>query len=182
MTWPNAPRRRLDALADAGIPDERVVTDKKTGATVDREGPAALMQYSRASDTYRDLPAPPARPEPARIAAPRSSRSTPDQTTGGVVQLTGGGVVTALLGVPRHLVDHRRRDPPPPDARLHRRLRATARSGVPDAVVEHVVREADHPCRPAEPPKRRRVDVLHAMLRTKTSYQPKPTDESRQAA
>jgi DNA invertase Pin-like site-specific DNA recombinase len=43
--------RQLDALAAAGIPDDRIFTDKKTGATVDREGLAALLRYARAGDT-----------------------------------------------------------------------------------------------------------------------------------
>lgn len=43
--------RQLDALAAADIPDERIFTDKKTGATVDREGLAALLRYARAGDT-----------------------------------------------------------------------------------------------------------------------------------
>lgn len=43
--------RQLDALAVAGIPDERIFTDKKTGATVDRDGLAAAVRYARAGDT-----------------------------------------------------------------------------------------------------------------------------------
>jgi DNA invertase Pin-like site-specific DNA recombinase len=43
--------RQLDALAAAGIPDERIFTDKKTGSTVDREGLAALLRYARDGDT-----------------------------------------------------------------------------------------------------------------------------------
>ena len=43
--------RQLDALAAAGIPDTRIFTDKKTGATVDREGLTALLKYARAGDT-----------------------------------------------------------------------------------------------------------------------------------
>lgn len=43
--------RQLDALTAAGIPDERIFTDKKTGATVDREGLTALLKYARAGDT-----------------------------------------------------------------------------------------------------------------------------------
>lgn len=43
--------RQLDALAAAGIPDERIYTDKKTGATVDRDGLAALLAYARTGDT-----------------------------------------------------------------------------------------------------------------------------------
>ena len=43
--------RQLAALADAGIPDERVFTDKKTGVTVQREGLVALRGYARPGDT-----------------------------------------------------------------------------------------------------------------------------------
>ena len=43
--------RQLDALTAAGIQDERIFTDKKTGATVDREGLTALLTYARAGDT-----------------------------------------------------------------------------------------------------------------------------------
>jgi DNA invertase Pin-like site-specific DNA recombinase len=43
--------RQLDALTAVGIPDERIYTDKKTGATVDRDGITALMKYARAGDT-----------------------------------------------------------------------------------------------------------------------------------
>jgi DNA invertase Pin-like site-specific DNA recombinase len=43
--------RQLDALAAAGIPDERTFADKKTGATVDREGLTALLAYARRGDT-----------------------------------------------------------------------------------------------------------------------------------
>jgi DNA invertase Pin-like site-specific DNA recombinase len=43
--------RQLDALTTAGIPDDRIFTDTKTGATVDREGIAALMAYAGAGDT-----------------------------------------------------------------------------------------------------------------------------------
>jgi DNA invertase Pin-like site-specific DNA recombinase len=43
--------RQLAALAAADIPDDRIFTDKKTGATVDRDGLAALMKYARAGDT-----------------------------------------------------------------------------------------------------------------------------------
>jgi len=39
--------RPLDALAAAGIPDERIFTDKKTGTTVDRDGLNALLTYAR---------------------------------------------------------------------------------------------------------------------------------------
>src|SRR5712692_5248385 len=43
--------RQLDALTAAGIPDERIYTDKKTGATVDRPGLAEVLKYARAGDT-----------------------------------------------------------------------------------------------------------------------------------
>lgn len=43
--------RQLDALSAAGIPDERVFVDKKTGATVDRDGLSALLKYARPGDT-----------------------------------------------------------------------------------------------------------------------------------
>ncbi|ABW15714.1 Resolvase domain [Parafrankia sp. EAN1pec] len=43
--------RQLDALAAAGIPTGRIFTDKKTGATVDREGLTALLAYARPGDT-----------------------------------------------------------------------------------------------------------------------------------
>lgn len=43
--------RQLDALAGAGLPVDRIYTDKKTGTTVDRPGLAALLGYARAGDT-----------------------------------------------------------------------------------------------------------------------------------
>ncbi len=43
--------RQFAALGEAGIPDERVYVDKKTGATVDRPGLAELLTYARAGDT-----------------------------------------------------------------------------------------------------------------------------------
>jgi DNA invertase Pin-like site-specific DNA recombinase len=43
--------RQLDALTRAGIRDERIFTDKRTGTTVDREGLTALLRYARAGDT-----------------------------------------------------------------------------------------------------------------------------------
>jgi DNA invertase Pin-like site-specific DNA recombinase len=42
--------RQLDALAGAGIPNERIFNDNKTGATVDRDGLTALLKYSRCGD------------------------------------------------------------------------------------------------------------------------------------
>lgn len=44
-------QRQLDALANAGIPAEQIYSDKKTGATVEREGLTALLKYARAGDT-----------------------------------------------------------------------------------------------------------------------------------
>ena len=43
--------RQLDAVTAAGIPDERIFTDKKTGATIDRDGLAAMLAYARRGDT-----------------------------------------------------------------------------------------------------------------------------------
>lgn len=43
--------RQLAGLAAAGIPAERIWTDKRTGATVEREGLAALRGYARPGDT-----------------------------------------------------------------------------------------------------------------------------------
>jgi DNA invertase Pin-like site-specific DNA recombinase len=43
--------RQLSALAAAGIPDDRIWTDKKTGATVERDGLDALLGYARPGDT-----------------------------------------------------------------------------------------------------------------------------------
>jgi len=42
--------RQLDALAAAGVPDRRTYSDKKTGATIDRPGLAALLGYARRGD------------------------------------------------------------------------------------------------------------------------------------
>ncbi len=42
--------RQLDALADTGLPHERIYVDKKTGATVDRPGLAKLLDYARPGD------------------------------------------------------------------------------------------------------------------------------------
>ncbi|MEU8250651.1 recombinase family protein [Nonomuraea sp. NPDC048916] len=42
---------QLDALAAAGIGDERIYVDKKTGTTVDRDGLKALLAYARPGDT-----------------------------------------------------------------------------------------------------------------------------------
>jgi DNA invertase Pin-like site-specific DNA recombinase len=43
--------RQLDALAKAGLPDERIYVDKKTGTTVDRLGLTKLLEYARPGDT-----------------------------------------------------------------------------------------------------------------------------------
>lgn len=43
--------RQLDALSQRGIPDGRIYTDKKTGATIDRPGFAELLRYARDGDT-----------------------------------------------------------------------------------------------------------------------------------
>jgi DNA invertase Pin-like site-specific DNA recombinase len=42
---------QLDALTAAGIPDDRIYTDKKTGTTVDRDGLNQLLAYARPGDT-----------------------------------------------------------------------------------------------------------------------------------
>lgn len=44
-------QRQLAALGEAGIPDDRVYVDKKTGASVDRPGLAELLGYARPGDT-----------------------------------------------------------------------------------------------------------------------------------
>lgn len=43
--------RQLDSLGAAGIPESQIWVDKKTGATVEREGLTQLMAYARAGDT-----------------------------------------------------------------------------------------------------------------------------------
>lgn len=43
--------RQLDALGKAGIPETRIYVDKKSGATVERPGLAALLGYARPGDT-----------------------------------------------------------------------------------------------------------------------------------
>ncbi|WP_242893235.1 recombinase family protein [Actinomadura litoris] len=43
--------RQLAALAAAGIGDERIHVDKKTGTTVDRDGLTRLPAYARSGDT-----------------------------------------------------------------------------------------------------------------------------------
>jgi len=43
--------RQLDAVAAAGIPDERICTDKKTGASIDRAGLTELLKFARPGDT-----------------------------------------------------------------------------------------------------------------------------------
>ncbi|MCA1646189.1 MAG: recombinase family protein [Chloroflexi bacterium] len=44
-------QRQLDALAGAGIPQQRIYRDKKTGASVDRPGLTSLLGYAREGDT-----------------------------------------------------------------------------------------------------------------------------------
>ncbi|MCZ7376531.1 recombinase family protein [Micromonospora sp. WMMC250] len=43
--------RQIDALEKAGIPTDRIYVDKRTGATVDRDGLKKLLAYVRAGDT-----------------------------------------------------------------------------------------------------------------------------------
>jgi DNA invertase Pin-like site-specific DNA recombinase len=43
--------RQLDALAERGIPTERIWVDKKTGATVERDGLKKVLAYAREGDT-----------------------------------------------------------------------------------------------------------------------------------
>lgn len=43
--------RQLDALGAAGIPDEQIYTDKRTGTTIERDGLTALLAYARRGDT-----------------------------------------------------------------------------------------------------------------------------------
>ncbi|MFE1444086.1 recombinase family protein [Streptomyces sp. NPDC058739] len=43
--------RQLDALGAAGIPDERIYVDKKSGANVERPGLPDLLAYARPGDT-----------------------------------------------------------------------------------------------------------------------------------
>jgi DNA invertase Pin-like site-specific DNA recombinase len=43
--------RQLDALTAAGIPDERIYLDKKTGTSIDRDGLKQLLAYARPGDT-----------------------------------------------------------------------------------------------------------------------------------
>ena len=43
--------RQLAALTAAGIPGDRIYTDKKTGTTVDRDGLNQLLAYARPGDT-----------------------------------------------------------------------------------------------------------------------------------
>ncbi|MDJ0462655.1 recombinase family protein [Streptomyces sp. H27-C3] len=42
--------RQLDALGAAGIPEDRIYVDKKSGATVERPGLADLLAYARPGD------------------------------------------------------------------------------------------------------------------------------------
>jgi len=43
--------RQLDALTAAGIPAERIYSDKKTGTTVERPGLTKMLGYARSGDT-----------------------------------------------------------------------------------------------------------------------------------
>ena len=43
--------RQLDALTTEGIPDERIWTDKKTGASIERDGLNQMLSYARPGDT-----------------------------------------------------------------------------------------------------------------------------------
>lgn len=43
--------RQLDSLGQAGIPDQQIYVEKKSGATVDRPGLAELLAYARPGDT-----------------------------------------------------------------------------------------------------------------------------------
>jgi DNA invertase Pin-like site-specific DNA recombinase len=43
--------RQLDALNAEGIPDERIWTDKKTGASIERDGLNQMVSYARPGDT-----------------------------------------------------------------------------------------------------------------------------------
>jgi len=42
--------RQVDALVAAGVPAERIYVDKKSGATTDRPGLRAILEYARAGD------------------------------------------------------------------------------------------------------------------------------------
>ena len=42
--------RQIDALTQAGVPAERIYLDKKSGATVDRPGLRAAIEYAREGD------------------------------------------------------------------------------------------------------------------------------------
>jgi DNA invertase Pin-like site-specific DNA recombinase len=43
--------RQLDALGKHGIPENRIYVDKRTGATLEREGLSELLKYARDGDT-----------------------------------------------------------------------------------------------------------------------------------
>lgn len=43
--------RQIDALNKAGITDERLYVDKRTGSTIDRDGLRALLKFARPGDT-----------------------------------------------------------------------------------------------------------------------------------
>ena len=42
--------RQIEALVDAGVARERIYVDKKSGATVDRPGLHAVLEYAREGD------------------------------------------------------------------------------------------------------------------------------------
>ncbi|MGH9058468.1 MAG: recombinase family protein, partial [Acidimicrobiales bacterium] len=42
--------RQVDALVAAGVPEKRVYLDKKSGATTERPGLSALLDYARHGD------------------------------------------------------------------------------------------------------------------------------------
>ena len=43
--------RQIDALTKVGIPTDRIYVDKRTGATVERDGLKALLKFARTGDT-----------------------------------------------------------------------------------------------------------------------------------
>jgi DNA invertase Pin-like site-specific DNA recombinase len=49
-TGPQDLTRQLETLKAAGIPEERIYVDKRTGANVDREGLRAALDYARPGD------------------------------------------------------------------------------------------------------------------------------------
>ncbi|WP_391531114.1 recombinase family protein, partial [Candidatus Frankia nodulisporulans] len=47
--------RQIDALRDAGIAEEHIYVDKRTGANMDREGLTALLGFARPGDRINVL-------------------------------------------------------------------------------------------------------------------------------